>query len=210
MYEGPNGESAIGDRYSPAVRTDREADLLRRELAVMVKTEQPAVVDRLDAALLLVLKDLEMELAPKGVLALWMPSELERAISTASDAINPPRTTGTSWSGLIYLDGELHVVATVDVALADQHLPALIACAVQDTVDESTREPRPACPIHGHPLLPEGSLSGSVWVCPKDPQSWWCHIGTYHKQLDAPGRLAEPRPPRLSRGRRSFVDRPTQ
>ncbi len=190
MFEGPNGESAIGDRYSAAVRTDREADTLRHEFAVMVKAEQPAVVDRLDAALSLVLKDLDMEAAQEGVLALWMPSELERAIVTAGDPVTPPQMTGTSWSGLIYLDGELHVIATVDVALADQHLPAAIASAVQDTVDENTGEPRPACPIHGHPLLPEGSLSGSVWVCPKDPQSWWCHIGTYH---EAAGRDRAPR-----------------
>lgn len=190
MSEGPNGETAIGDRYSAAVRTDREAETLRHEFAEMVKAEQPAVVRRLDAALALVLKDLDIEAAQEGVLALWMPSELEHAILTEGDPATPLEKTGSSWSGLIYLDGELHVIATVDVALADPHLPAAIASAVQDVVDENTGEPRPACPLHGHPLLPEGSLSGSVWVCPEDPRSWWCHIGTYH---EAAGHERRPR-----------------
>lgn len=175
MLEGPNGGTAIGDRYSSAVRTELEAETLRHEFAAMAKAEQPAVVARLDTALDLVLKNLDVEGAQEGVLALWMPSELERAIAGVGDIRKSPLMTSTSWSGLIYLNGELRVIATVDIGLTDRHLPGPIASALQDTIDENTREPRPACPLHGHPLLPEGSLSGSVWVCPNDPQVWWPH-----------------------------------
>ena len=60
-----------------------------------------------------------------------------------------------------------------------------IALAIQDTVEEAVREPRPRCPLHGHALAPSGTLRGAVWACPDDGTLWWCYMGQYQQAVSS-------------------------
>ena len=177
---------AIGDRYVPVevTRSEVECERLTRELSRQAAEQHPDIVQHLDRPLRLVLEDLGAS-ASGFFEALWMTPEMEMQIRPWFTPHPPPSVPGEWWRGLMYIEGEKHLSVDVDASLPEEHLPYSIALAIQDTVEEAVREPRPRCPLHGHALAPSGTLRGAVWECPDDGKLWWCRMGQYQQALSS-------------------------
>ncbi|HWD08408.1 MAG TPA: hypothetical protein VHA57_04860 [Actinomycetota bacterium] len=169
----------FGDRYRLDTGSEQDRERLRREFAELAKLKQPRIVAQLEASAELVFNDFGLTLPSELFQVLWVPGYLENQLAPFFGTVPVAASTGTWWLGLVYRDQQFRTTVLVDVSLEHKHWPYTIAFTVQDGIDELLREPRPACPVHGHQLRPQASLAGSVWVCPEVEPAWWCFMGSY-------------------------------
>ena len=187
MKEAETGQTGgpVGDRYRPATLSENEREKLVKQYAEQAKEEEGATVHLLAHALEAVVSDLGDESLATLIDVAWIPA-------SHLDEVDPPwggqsrsREEG-SWAGIAYLGGRRSLVIEVSASYLESYreqLPFLLAQALQDVVIEEVREARPACPLHGHPLIPVATPSGSFWECPEGAAIWSCAIGSYHQAL---------------------------
>lgn len=175
------GGGPFGDRYRPVSGSEQERERMRREFAELSKLEQPVTVGRLEASADLVFGDMGLTLPSDLVQILWVPGYMEEELAPFFGH-TPEAEPTDKWLGLVYRDQQFWTTVLIDASLDQRHWPYPIAFTVQDGIDELLREPRPVCPVHGHQLRPQSSLSGSVWVCPAPEPAWWCFMGSYAEE----------------------------
>jgi hypothetical protein len=178
-------DGAVGDRYRPAALSENDRGKLVKHYAEQAKKEEGATVGLLAHALEIVVSDLGDESLANLIDVAWIPA-------SRLDEVDPPwggqSRSGEegSWAGIAYLRGRRSLVIEVGASYVDpyrEQLPFLLAQSIQDAVIEEVREARPACPLHGHPLNPVATPSGSFWECPEGAAIWSCAIGSYHQAL---------------------------
>jgi hypothetical protein len=173
------GDPPIGDRYRTATSAEGQEDELVKQYAAQAKEQQASTVNLLSHALDLVARDLGIDSQPALIDVAWIPSTHLDEVDPPWGGLNRLRKEG-NWVGIVYVKGRRQLVVDVDVSYVEQ-LPFQLAQSIQDAVIEEVREARPACPVHGHPLTPVATPSGSIWECPDGAKIWSCPIGSYHQ-----------------------------
>jgi hypothetical protein len=178
-------DGAVGDRYRPGRLSENDREKLVKHYAEQAKEEGGATVGLLAHALEIVVSDLGDESLANLIDVAWIPA-------SRWDELDPPWGSQSrsgekgSWAGIAYLRGRRSLVIEVGASYVESYreqLLFLLAQSIQDAVIEEVREARPACPLHGHPLNPVATPSGSFWECPEGAAIWSCAIGSYHQAL---------------------------
>jgi hypothetical protein len=149
------------------------------------KEEEGAIVGPLSHALEVVLSDLGDDSLATLIDVAWVPASRLDEVDAYWGVQIRSREEG-SWAGIVYVRGRRSLLIEVAASYIESYgeqLPFLLAQAIQDTVIEEVREARPACPLHGHPLNPVATPSGSFWECPDGAGIWSCAMGSYHQAL---------------------------
>jgi hypothetical protein len=182
-------DGAVGGRDRPATVSENEREKLAKRYADQAKEDQGASVRLLSQALEVVVSDLGNGSLADLINVAWMPAfhlgEVGPPWGGQSRSREDPMEDG-SWAGIVYLRGRRSLVIEVAAAYVESYreqLPFLLAQAIQDTVIAEVREARPACPLHGHPLNPVATPTGSFWECPDGAGIWSCAMGSYHQAL---------------------------
>ena len=168
-------------------RSESEQEKLIKQYAGKAKEEQGAIVSLLSQGLGIVLSDLNDDPRDNLIDMAWLPASHldELGLSEGHARSTEARSTEDgSWAGIAYLRGRRSLIINVEAFYLEAHrqlLPFFLAQSMQDTVIEEVREARPACPVHGHPLNPAATPSGSLWQCPEGPGVWSCAMGSYHE-----------------------------
>jgi len=183
MGEAQSGRAnaAIGDRYRTATGSEGNQEELVQHYAEQAREQQASPVHLLSDAMEVVARDLGIDSEPDLINVAWIPSFQLDEVDPPWGARRGGREEG-SWAGIVYLRGRRVLIMEVDVSYIEQ-LPFFLAESIQDAVIEEVREARPACPLHGHPLRPVATPSGSVWECPDGKSLWSCAMGAYHRTV---------------------------
>ena len=178
-------DGAVGDRYRPAALSENDREELVKQYSEQAKKEEGATVRLLDHALEVVVSDLDDESLANLIDVAWIPASRLDEVASPWGGQSRSREQG-SWAGIAYLGGRWSLLIDVPASYLESYreqLPFLLAQSIQDAVIEEVREARPACPLHGHPLNPVATPSGSFWECPEGAAVWSCAIGSYHQAL---------------------------
>jgi hypothetical protein len=184
MSEAPIDKSsgAVGDLYRPLPIPESEQEELVTYYVEKAKEEQGAIVGLLSQALGVVLKDLYNDSLESLIDMVWLPASHLDEIGIGEGQGRSAEHEG--WGGIAYLCGRRWLVINIEPSYLEDYreqLPFFLAQSIQDSIIEEVREARPACPVHGHPLNPAATPTGSLWQCPEGPDVWSCAMGSYHE-----------------------------